>query len=119
RLLFGSPDMNPFNPGMISARAAARSVSSARAVSHFQIPPPQWCRLPQEKHLPTVAFQGGRKLPALFNLVRNSQCGGGELPQFREDVTVSNFYIYTSFMAITAETVPCYCLSHENTRGRV
>jgi len=119
RLLFGSPDMNPFNPGMISARAAARSVSSARAVSHFQIPPPQWCRLPQEKHLPTVAFQGGRKLPALFNLDSNSQCSCGEIPQFREDVTVSNFFIYTSFMVITAEIETCYCPSCQNTRGRV
>jgi hypothetical protein len=119
--LFSSPDLDPFSlQHSISANAATRHMStSTRSVSHLPIPPPEWCRLPQDGDLPTITFNGGRKLPQHFNLDSNSHCSCGGTPGSRQDVTVSNFLIYTSFMIINTSIETCYCESCENTRGRV
>jgi hypothetical protein len=100
------------------AATAARNIPSVRSVSHLPIPPPEWCRLPRDKDLPSIPFQGGRNLPTKFDLDSNSWCSCGETT-ISDDVTVSNLIIYTSFMILNADIQTSYCISCSNTKGRI
>ena len=94
---------------------ASRNIKS-KSVSHLPIMPPEWCRLPSEKHQP-IYFKCGIELPATFTLDSTSRCAYGASGSLT-DVEVSELTVYWTSGVINRNVETRYCTVCRNTKGR-
>jgi CxC4 like cysteine cluster associated with KDZ transposases len=89
-------------------------------VSHLPVPPPDWCRIAEDKGEGEKSWNGGkhvleRKEP--FRLGDTARCSCGNVDRCDQPISVQDIYIYTRHGVLVEKIEVSYCIRCPKKRG--